>query len=132
MSTTQSVLVVEDDADIRTAMALLLQDEGYHIDEVPDGKPALERLLVSHERIVVLLDMNMPGMDGLAVLEAVAAHEHLARHHAFVLVTALSGKTLPLKLANLLVDLHIPILAKPFDIDTLLTAVQQAELRLAE
>ncbi|HEV8194664.1 MAG TPA: response regulator [Ktedonobacterales bacterium] len=81
---------------------------------------------------MVLLDMNMPGMDGLAVLEAVAAEEQLARRHAFVLVTAYEGRTLPLKLATLLAELHIPILSKPFDLDALLAVVRQAEHRLVE
>ncbi len=126
------VLVVEDDTDIRDALVWCLQDEGYHVDAVPDGKLALERLRASQDGVVVLLDMNMPGMDGLAVLEAVAAQEQLARRHAFILVTAYGGRTLPLTLANLLLDLHVPVLAKPFELDAVVAAVRQAEHRLAE
>jgi two-component system, response regulator, stage 0 sporulation protein F len=124
------VLVVDDDQDIRDTLVLLLREEGYETFEAPDGQPALERLRQSQERMVVLLDMQMPGVDGLAVLEAVAAQAQLATRHAYILVTAYGGRTMPLKMANLLVELNVPILPKPFDINTVLEAVHQAELRL--
>lgn len=124
------VLVVDDDDGIRATLVFLLQGEGYHVDEAPDGKPALVRLRESHERMVVLLDLQMPGMDGLALLDAVAANEPLATRHAYILLTATPDRTLPLKTATLLTQLKVPVVAKPFDIDTLIEAVRQAEERL--
>lgn len=123
------VLVVEDDAVIRQTLREILEDEGYVVYEAPDGRPALARLRESKESLVVLLDLNMPGMDGRKVLEAVAAHDALATRHAYVLLTA-NGPTLPLSLAQLLTLLHVPVLPKPFDLDDLLAAVARAAARL--
>lgn len=126
----RQVLVVDDDPDIRASLVVLLQDAGYAVYEAPDGKPALQRLRQSSERLVVLLDMQMPGVDGVAVLEAVAAHHELATRHAYIVMSAHAGRTLPLKMATLLIELQAPILAKPFDIDDVLVAVHVAEQRL--
>jgi CheY-like chemotaxis protein len=125
----QRVLVVEDDKDIRETVVDVLLDEGYRVYEAPDGKPALARLHASREQFVVLLDLNMPGMDGKAVLQAVAAHDELAVRHAYILVTA-NQRTLPLAFVNLLTQLRVAVIAKPFDIDALLDAVAQAAARL--
>lgn len=126
----RQVLVVDDDPDIRASLVFLLRDEGYEVHEAPDGKPALQRLRQSSERLVVLLDMQMPDVDGVAVLEAVAAHQELASRHAYIVMTAHGGRTLPLKMATLLIELQVPILAKPFDIDAVLAAVHAAAQRL--
>ncbi|HEV8191121.1 MAG TPA: response regulator [Ktedonobacterales bacterium] len=125
------VLVVEDDDDIRETMADLLEQVGYDVDEARDGGRALERLRESAGGMVVLLDLNMPGMDGRHLLRIVANDEHLSTRHAFIIVTA-SQKTFPLDFATLLSDLRVPILTKPFDIDQLLERVRQAEQRLAQ
>lgn len=80
--------------------------------------------------MVVLLDMQTPGIDGIAVLQAVAAHQELATRHAYIVMTAYGSRTLPLTVANGLIALQVPILAKPFDIDTVVAAVRAAEQRL--
>ncbi|HEV8194750.1 MAG TPA: response regulator [Ktedonobacterales bacterium] len=120
------VLVVDDDDDLRSSMRLLLEDAGYRVVEAPDGKPALERLREAEHRMVVLLDASMPGIDGIQVMQAVAAHEQLATRHAYVLVTALHD-LLPHVVVQLLKSLGVPVLAKPFDIDHLLAVVQAAK-----
>ena len=59
------VLIVEDDADIRTTVAELLEDEGYHVASVANGLEALDCLRAAHELPdVILLDLMMPKMDG--------------------------------------------------------------------
>jgi two-component system chemotaxis response regulator CheY len=63
------VLVVEDDADIRSAVALVLEEEGYAIDEASDGMGALDRLNRDPLPNVILLDLMMPGMDGASFLK---------------------------------------------------------------
>jgi CheY-like chemotaxis protein len=78
---------------------------------------------------VVLLDLMMPKLDGAGVLGVVAGDRHLANQHAFVLVTATS-QTLTLAFVNLLTNLAVPVLHKPFDIEALLDHVQRAAGRL--
>lgn len=119
------VLVVEDDQEIREMTAGYLRDEGYTVYEAPDGKPALERLRTHPEGLVVLLDLMMPGMDGYAVLQAVAHESPLATRHAYILFTA-TAKTLPLKVVVMLKQLNVALVSKPFDLEQLLTAVQKA------
>jgi CheY-like chemotaxis protein len=67
----ETVLVVDDDADIRGAMALVLREDGFNVEEAADGHEALA-LLRSHpsEVRLVFLDLAMPGMDGRAFLRA--------------------------------------------------------------
>lgn len=130
MAAPQQVLVVEDDDAIRETVVDLLRDAGYVVDAVPDGRPALTRLRKSKERLVGLLDLNMPGLDGEAVLQAVAAHDVLATRHAFILMTA-NQRTLSRDFALLLTQLRVSVIAKPFDIDHLLEMVAQAAARLS-
>ena len=128
---TAGVLIVEDDEEVRALVAECLRDEGYTVYEAPDGKPALERLRTHPAGLVVILDLWMPGMDGFAVLQAVAEESPLATRHAFILFSA-TAKTLPPKVTEILKRLRVTVVSKPFDLDELLAAVQQAATRLRE
>src|SRR5688500_6041568 len=66
------VLIVEDDAETRSTMADLLTAEGFVADQAADGAQALERL-VEHAPDVIVSDLNMPGMDGMRLLEELRA-----------------------------------------------------------
>jgi two-component system nitrogen regulation response regulator NtrX len=62
-----SILIVDDEPGVRSALAGVLRDEGYDIDAVENGEACLERL-ARETYDVVLLDVWLPGMDGLATL----------------------------------------------------------------
>jgi len=62
------VLVVDDDADWREFLKVCLEDLGYEAIEASDGQEALDSLSREHYG-VMLLDLNMPGMSGLEVVE---------------------------------------------------------------
>lgn len=124
-----AVLVVDDDAPIRESVRFILEDEGYDVYEAPDGEPALMRLRQHQSGMVVLLDLNMPGMDGMKVLHAVEADEPLATRNVYILMTALDD-VLPEILVDHIKQHAVPILAKPFDLDQLLNVVAQAAERL--
>lgn len=62
------ILVAEDDTAIRTVLADALTGAGYGVLAVPDGKQALG-LLLTHEIDLVLLDVNMPGINGFKLLK---------------------------------------------------------------
>ena len=64
----QTILIAEDDPDIRDGVRILLAGEGYHILEAENGTRALE--IFNPEVDLVILDIMMPGMDGFAVLKA--------------------------------------------------------------
>ena len=62
------VLVVDDEAPIRRAMRANLEARGYDVDLAATGEQALQ-LAARHHPDVVLLDLGLPGMDGLAVID---------------------------------------------------------------
>jgi hypothetical protein len=79
--------------------------------------------------VVAFLDLLLRTVDRWQVLTAVAVDAHLARPHAFVLITA-HQSTLPLPLVATLSTLHTPVLFKPINLDTLLALVALAAQRL--
>ncbi|WP_027187775.1 response regulator [Desulfovibrio cuneatus] len=65
-----SLLLVDDEAGIRTVLGLLLQDMGYAVTLAESGEAALAMLGAVNPDIVIT-DIKMPGMDGLALLQAI-------------------------------------------------------------
>lgn len=63
----QTILIVEDDPDIRDGVRILLAGEGYRILEAENGRKALE--IFNQDIDLVILDIMMPGMSGLRVCE---------------------------------------------------------------
>jgi len=64
------ILVVDDDGDIRGLVRELLERRGFAVAEAADGKQALQELYAGRPDLV-LLDVNMPGMDGWTTLERI-------------------------------------------------------------
>lgn len=60
-----SILIVDDDADIREALIDILTDHGYHVQAVRNGREALDHLRRGARPRLILLDAMMPVMDGL-------------------------------------------------------------------
>ncbi|HEX6816733.1 MAG TPA: response regulator [Ktedonobacterales bacterium] len=124
------ILIVDDDADIREALSELLRDEGYEVLEAADGAVAMDVMLSSPQRLVVLLDLLMPHLSGFDVLTLVTEHEELAARHTFIVVTANkaasdSPDAVDPYFAALLEQRNIPVVSKPFNIDVLLDQVAQ-------
>lgn len=115
-------LIVDDDPGIRALLHMALCAEDRHIREAPDGMCALEMLRASTVPLIVLLDWQMPRLDGRGVLRAVAAEPQLAMTHRFVLITAndVAGDG---EITTLLRDLQAPVIRKPFDLNTLFEVV---------
>jgi UDP-3-O-[3-hydroxymyristoyl] N-acetylglucosamine deacetylase len=69
-ATERLVLVVDDEASIRTSLAAILKDEGISVIEAADGESAL-KMLADLNPSLVLLDIWMPGLDGLETLKKI-------------------------------------------------------------
>jgi CheY-like chemotaxis protein len=59
-----TILIVDDDAEVRRAVAEILLDEGYNVAEADDGMVALDYLEHHPPPCVILLDLWMPNLDG--------------------------------------------------------------------
>src|SRR5215475_837455 len=70
MSATPKILIVDDEAGIRESLSSILRDERYSVDAVESAELALERLNASDFE-VVLLDVWLPGMDGMEALSRI-------------------------------------------------------------
>ena len=121
------VLIVDDDQDIRASVRELLEAEGHEVYEAPDGLEALKLLRQDSQGLVVLLDLVMPRLDGIGVLQTIAQDQALARFHAYVLFTVSPQRVVP---ADLLEQLGVTVVEKPFDLDTLLDVVERSARQL--
>ena len=75
---TKTVLVVDDEKDIRDLIAYNLTKEGFTVVSAADGNEALEKVKQNPISVIVL-DIMMPGMDGYEVCRAIRANEKTAR-----------------------------------------------------
>lgn len=67
------ILVVEDHDDSRAALVVLLQVAGHEVDHAPTGPDGLRRALAFRPDVAIL-DLDLPGMDGYAIAEALRAN----------------------------------------------------------
>lgn len=72
------VLVVDDDPAVRDTCVRMLRDAGYQVVAVSEGQGALQALSDDPTIGVILLDLDMPGVDGVAVRRAQLADPELA------------------------------------------------------
>jgi DNA-binding response OmpR family regulator len=79
-----TILLVEDEDSLRRVIKDLLQQEGYHICEARDGAEAMEQV-DRHNPDLVLLDLNLPNVDGYQVLQKLRAHPRTANLPVIIL-----------------------------------------------
>ena len=91
-STGVDVLVVDDDRDIRSTWAEILRNSGYSVAVAADGDIALH-LLGERDAGLVLLDLRMPKLDGLSVLEMLDATQLVVMVSAYSLDEATRART---------------------------------------
>jgi len=123
------VLIVDDDADTRKHLRVLLSEEGYAVAEAADGHEGLRLMREAARPLVVLLDYLMPEFNGFDVLRAVHADPSLFQRHSVVIMTSF-GRIIPFELARFMTVADVPLLRKPFDLDQVLEAVGDAAERL--
>lgn len=119
------VLVVDDEEDIRQALRFLLEEAGYTVLEAQNGQEAIELLRANPQRMAVLLDWRMPGLDGVQALDTIAMTMPRSAPHAFIFMTA-ALQTPSLYLAQIPEGATVSFIRKPFDLDEALAAVARA------
>jgi len=107
------VLVVDDESDIRQAVAEVLSYEGYQVLAACDGAEALAKARAYHPELV-LLDLMMPRMDGWEFRRA-QKHDPEVSRIPVVVLSALGPDSLDAE----------GYVGKPFDVDELVSAVRR-------
>lgn len=119
------VVIAEDEAIIRLDLKETLQEEGYEVvGETGRGDEAIQ-LVREHEPDLVILDIKMPGMDGLAVAREIAGE----RRAAVLILTAFSQRDL---IEQARESGALAYLVKPFERSELIPAVEVALGRFKE
>jgi CheY-like chemotaxis protein len=120
------VLLVDDDPDLRDILQDILEDDGYEVIPAADGSQAVEYLRTTSSGVdapaLVILDLNMPTVNGWEVLDAIRGHPCRLP----VIVVSASGCSKPNGVAA--------YLQKPINVIKLLDTVRDAvsELRRAK
>jgi two-component system response regulator (stage 0 sporulation protein F) len=119
-----SILLAEDDEEMRSLLALMLRKEGYRVTECPNGVALLDMLssffLPSEEHKnfdLIISDIRMPGITGMEIL--MGANE-LDNFPPIILITAFGDKETHMQAERLGAA---ALFDKPFDIDELLKKV---------
>ncbi len=89
----KNVLIVDDSKSIRNEVSDVLTRAGYNVVEAADGTEAMACLADHADVSLVVLDVNMPGMNGLDVLERIQS-EHKARNLPILMLTTEAERTL--------------------------------------
>lgn len=120
----QQVLLADDDRAIRESVARALELEGYEVVAVSDGEQALEAV-ADHQPDVLVLDVMMPTMDGLAVCRFLRSHANATPILILTARTEVSDRVAGLDAGA---DDYLP---KPFALDELLARIRALLRRTA-
>jgi DNA-binding NtrC family response regulator len=113
-----TILIVDDNEDLRNTLSDIIQSDGYIVIDAGDGSIALKQVK-SAVPDLVLLDMRLPGMDGLKILEEV---KKIDKSIIVIMLTAygdVKGAVNAMKLGA------FDYLTKPFDNEELLLTIKK-------
>jgi len=113
------ILVVDDEPGVRDLLAKILATADYHVDTVPDGASAIERLRAA-EYDLLITDLKMPGMDGLSVIREA---RRTAPVLPVIIITGCSTEASAIEAINLGVAGY---LTKPFRLPRILAVAARA------
>jgi CheY-like chemotaxis protein len=113
-----SILVVDDDEGIREALCIALEDAGYSSGAAADGAEALAWLEKHPAPRVILLDLQMPVMDGFEFRARQRAHPRLADVPVIVFTAAAHASSERVEALG-----SAFVVRKPFDLDRMLSTI---------
>jgi two-component system response regulator AtoC len=115
----RKILVADDDDGVRSILRDLLTDEGYDVIEVRSGTEVLTRMAGGAEFDLLLMDVRMPGIDGLEVLE------RLQKNHSdlgVIMITAHATSSVAIRAIQMGA---FDQLRKPFEVDEVVLTVER-------
>ena len=123
MTKTKTIMIVDDSASLRQVASIVLKGAGYELIEACDGSDALARLN-DHKVHLIISDVNMPVMDGIAFMKAVKS----LPNHKFTPIVMLTTTSQEDKRQEAREAGVKAWMVKPFDKDKLLEVVSRFAL----
>jgi CheY-like chemotaxis protein len=120
-----TILVVEDEPNVRKLVVVNLIKRGYQVLEAANGQQALEHLY-HHKPALMVLDIKLPDLSGWEILDRVNSGPMLSADFPILVMTA---SQVDHRLVLNQYPAVVEILVKPFNTDKLITAVQSALLK---
>jgi len=118
MSDKKTVLLIDDEVDLVEMLKFQLNKKGYHVVTALDGLEGLERLKTVHPDLIIL-DVNMPRMNGIEFYNQICDAENKPKYPIFVL-------TARANLENLFKDLDVKgFMSKPFEVHRLIEDIDK-------
>jgi CheY-like chemotaxis protein len=118
----QPILVVEDEPDTAALVKLILHEKGYQVVHAADGQDALNKIASMPPPSLVLLDIHLPHVDGVTILETIRATPDW-KNVPVVLLTAVVDPVCIRQAVAITVQDYV---LKPFKRDDLLRCVERA------
>lgn len=120
LANAHTILVVDDSDDIRLMTRVMLEAHGYQVSEASNGKEAVE-IARSACPSLILMDLNMPVMDGLTATEQIRRHREECKEVPILATTANESSHMKKAALEAGCDGYIN---KPFDFDKLITILR--------
>jgi len=117
----KNILIVDDSKTVRVQVGATIRDGGYCVVEASDAKEAIAILGLRRDIAMVISDVNMPGMDGIEMLETIRKRPDCATL-PFVILTTEARKPLMERAKNAGAKGWV---VKPFNPQVLMAAVQK-------
>jgi two-component system KDP operon response regulator KdpE len=118
-----TILVVDDESQIRRVMRTALSTHGYSILEARNGEEALEKIRSEQRLDLIILDLNMPDMDGIEVCREI----RLTSNVPIIMLTVRSAEKDKVRALDAGADDYV---VKPFGIEELLARIRAALRRV--
>jgi signal transduction histidine kinase len=119
-TTVEKILIVDDEQEVVWTLKRFLENSGYAPAVAFDGSIALNELIREKDYTVVLLDINMPGLDGVSVLKRLLASGSDA---AVIMMSGLGSEDLAVECMKFGADDYI---SKPFTLEDVLQRIERA------
>ncbi len=123
----QPILLVEDEPDTAALVTLILQEKGYQVVHAADGEDALNKIASMPPPSLVLLDIQLPHVDGVTILETIRAASDWQDVPVVLLTAVVDPRCIRQAVAIKVQD----YILKPFKRDSLLRCVERALIPLA-
>lgn len=121
------LLLVEDEQDTADLVTLIMKERGYQVSHASDGFAALEKIALMPPPSLVVLDIQLPHVDGITILETIRATPDW-ENVPVIMLTGVADQEKIRKVRALTVQDYV---LKPFRRETLLRYVDQSRRRSA-